>query len=83
MLVGMPAMPRLDWTGIWHKELVVRGAYTSSAATFVRAIELVNGMRGALGGITAARFPLDRYREAIDTALHAGRAGVIKTVFAP
>jgi len=84
ILVGMPSIPkRIDWTAIWHKELTVRGAYTSTTPTFRRALETVDAMRDRLAGIAAARFPLSRYRQAIDTALHAGREGIVKAVFEP
>jgi threonine dehydrogenase-like Zn-dependent dehydrogenase len=84
ILVGMPSIPRhIDWTGIWHKELVVRGAYTSTTATFQRALTLVHDLRDRLATLTSARFPLSQYRQAIDCALNAGRAGVVKTVFEP
>ena len=84
ILVGMPSIPRgIDWTSIWHKELVVRGAYTSTTPTFRRAISMVQGLVEPMGSITGARYPLERYREAIHGALNAGRAGIMKTVFAP
>ena len=63
VLVGMPGVPRgVDWTSIWHKELVVRGAYTSTTPTFRRALEHVVAHHGAFGAIGIARFPLARYR---------------------
>jgi threonine dehydrogenase-like Zn-dependent dehydrogenase len=84
ILVGMPSIPRhVDWTAIWHKELVVRGAYTSTPPVFRRALGLVAGLGARFAGLAGARFPLRRYRQAIDCALHAGRAGVVKTVFEP
>jgi threonine dehydrogenase-like Zn-dependent dehydrogenase len=84
VVVGMPAMPRnVDWTAIWHKELVVRGAYTSTVATFERAIEVVHTWRERLAGLVGARFSLRNYKAAIDTAMHAGRQGIVKTVFEP
>ena len=84
VLVGMPGVPRgVDWTSIWHKELTVRGAYTSTTPTFRRALERVAENGGAFDAIGIARFPLARYREAIHTARHAGRAGVMKTAFVP
>jgi threonine dehydrogenase-like Zn-dependent dehydrogenase len=84
ILVGMPAIPRgVDWTSLWHKELTVRGAYTSTTPTFTAAIAAVAALRSSLAGVAAARFPLDRYRDAIGCALNAGSAGVVKTVFAP
>lgn len=84
ILVGMPAVPRhVDWTAIWHKELHVQGAYTSTAPTFERALAHVGTARDALGQLVSARYPLRQYREAIRGALHAGSAGVVKTVFEP
>jgi len=84
VLVGMPGVPRgIDWTSIWHKELHLRGAYTSTRPTFRRALEHVVVHGGDFGAIGIARFPLARYREAIHTARHAGRAGVMKTAFVP
>lgn len=84
VLVGMPGVPRgVDWTSIWHKELLVRGAYTSTTPTFRRALEHVTTNAAVFGGLGIARFPLARYREAIHTARHAGRAGIMKTAFVP
>jgi threonine dehydrogenase-like Zn-dependent dehydrogenase len=84
ILVGMPGIPRgVDWTSIWHKELVVRGAYTSATPTFLRALQMVATLGGPLGQLAIAEFPLARYRQAFDSALHTGRSGVSKTVFRP
>lgn len=84
ILVGMPAVPRgVDWTAIWHKELVVQGAYTSDAGLFRRALDLAAGVPGGLGALVGAKFPLDRFAQAIDCALHTGRTKVFKTVFQP
>jgi threonine dehydrogenase-like Zn-dependent dehydrogenase len=84
IVVGMPAMPRhVDWTAIWHKELVVRGAYTSTMTTFRRAIDTVHASRERLATLVGARFGLREFRQAIATAMHAGREGIVKTVFEP
>ena len=84
ILVGMPAVPRhVDWTAIWHKELLVQGAYTSTTPTFERSLALVGSLRDTLGQLVSARYPLGQYREAIRGALHAGSAGLVKTVFEP
>ncbi|MGH9338432.1 MAG: zinc-dependent alcohol dehydrogenase [Acidobacteriota bacterium] len=80
MLVGMPAVPKsVDWTAIWHKELTIKGSYTSGSPTFQRAIRMVAGMNGRLSRIVGAIFPLVRYKEAIKSALDTGRSGVMKT----
>jgi len=82
ILVGMPGIPRnIDWTAIWHKELVVKGSYTSEPATFRRALELLVAQRGNLAGIVGAKFPLKDYRAAVQCALNTGQSKVIKTVF--
>jgi threonine dehydrogenase-like Zn-dependent dehydrogenase len=82
ILVGMPGVPRnIDWTAIWHKELVVKGSYTSEPATFQRALELLVAQRDSLGGIVGAKFPLKEYRAALQCALNTGRSKTIKTVF--
>jgi threonine dehydrogenase-like Zn-dependent dehydrogenase len=84
ILVGMPSVPRhVDWTAIWHKELLVQGAYTSTTPTFTRALASVGTLRETLASLVSARYPLGQYREAIRGALHAGSAGLVKTVFEP
>jgi hypothetical protein len=44
---------------------------------------MVYERRGVLAGVAGARFPLAQYRRAIHTALNAGAAGIVKTVFEP
>ncbi|CAN5133712.1 zinc-binding dehydrogenase [soil metagenome] len=84
VVVGMPGVPEdVDWTAMWHKELDIRGSYTSGDGTFARALLLAAGMDDRLAPLVGARFPLAEYRAAIATAQGAGRAGVVKTVFAP
>ena len=82
ILVGMPGIPRnIDWTAIWHKELVVKGSYTSEPATFRRALELLVAQRDSSAGIAGAKFPLKDYRAAPQCALNTGQSKVIKAVF--
>ena len=47
--------------------------------TFELAIELVG--RAGLGSLVSARYPLERYEEAIAHAGAAGRRGAVKVVF--
>jgi threonine dehydrogenase-like Zn-dependent dehydrogenase len=91
VLVGMPAIPRgVDWTAIWYKELQVRGAYTQAMeevagerlGTFELAIRLMGEHAVRLSPLVNVRYPLSDYRQAFDHALHAGRRGGVKTVFA-
>ena len=83
-MVGMPSIPKhVDWTAIWHKELVVRGAYVSDPEIFSRSLEILQQPSPALRGLVGAKFPLQRYKEAIACALHTGATGVVKTAFEP
>jgi threonine dehydrogenase-like Zn-dependent dehydrogenase len=80
----MPGVPDgVDWTAMWHKELDVRGTYTSDEETFGRAVATAARLDAELKPLVGARFPLEEWSEAIECALHSGASGVIKTVFAP
>ena len=79
-----------DLTPLWFRELELVGAYTSGTehvgdgerSTFDMAIELASGLP-MLADMVGASYPLDRWREAIDHALGAGRLGTFKVAFAP
>lgn len=90
ILVGMPAIPKnVDWTPIWHKELKVIGSYTyglethqdRQLRTFELAMQLLQKMGGSLKPLISAKFPLSKYKEAIQTALHTGKSRAVKVVF--
>ena len=82
ILVGMPGLPKgVDWTSIWYKELVVKGSYTSSPATFEEALQMMLGFEKVLEGMVGAHYPLERFSDAIHTARHSGPKGIMKTVF--
>jgi threonine dehydrogenase-like Zn-dependent dehydrogenase len=78
VLSGMPA--RADLTPAWFRELELVGAY-SGAGAFADAIELAQSAE--LGVLVGASYPLDRWREAIDHALSAGKLGTTKVAFDP
>jgi threonine dehydrogenase-like Zn-dependent dehydrogenase len=78
VLAGMP--PSADLSPVWFRELEVVGAYSGSGA-FGTAMELASD-RG-LGSLVGPAYPLGRWREAIDTALEAGRLGAVKVAFCP
>ena len=78
-LVGMPGRVNVDLTSLWHREVSVKGAYAYTRDDFAKAFELVEARD--LGRLVSARYPLDRYKEAIDHAANAGRRGAIKVVF--
>ena len=89
VLSGIPG-PGADLTPVWFRELELVGAYTAGTETigttdrptFDLAIELATGLP-MLAEMVGARYPLDRWREAIDHALAAGRLGTFKVAFAP
>ena len=56
-------------------------AHGRRVRTFDLAFELVAGAR--LGRLVSARYPLERYREAIEHASTAGPRGAVKIVFEP
>ena len=87
VLLGMPSTVTVDLTPLWHRQVRVRGSYAygtetvdgASRRTFDLAFELVG--QAGLGRLVSARYPLDRYREAIDHAANAGSRGAVKVVF--
>ena len=79
VLVGMPGRVGLDLTPLWHREVSLRGAYAYAADDFAKAFELVQDAR--LDRLVSATYPLDRWREAIDHAAHAGARGAVKIAF--
>jgi len=78
VLSGMPA--RADLTPAWFRELELVGAY-SGAGCFDDAMAIAADAK--LGDLVGATYPLDRWREAIDHALSAGKLGTIKVAFDP
>jgi threonine dehydrogenase-like Zn-dependent dehydrogenase len=89
VLAGMPGTVKLDLTSLWNRETSLIGAYAygaeripgrpSTERTFALAFELVAAAR--LGQLVGARYPLDRFAEAIAHASAAGRRGTAKVVF--
>jgi threonine dehydrogenase-like Zn-dependent dehydrogenase len=79
VLVGMPGRVGIDLTPLWHREVSLRGAYAYTADDFAKAFELVRDAK--LERLVSATYPLDRWREAIDHAAHAGARGAIKIAF--
>jgi threonine dehydrogenase-like Zn-dependent dehydrogenase len=88
VLLGMPAQVELDLTGLWHREIELRGAYTygtemladgSTTDTFALAIETVHAVQAEL--LVSAAYPLDEHVDAISHAANAGRRGAIKIAF--
>ena len=79
LVVGMPATVSLDLTGLWHREVALRGAYAYDHHDFRTAIDLV--ANADLGRLVSQTYPLDRYTDAIAHAAGAGRRGAVKIAF--
>ncbi|MHB1855482.1 MAG: zinc-dependent alcohol dehydrogenase [Acidimicrobiales bacterium] len=88
VLAGMPGAVKIDLTSLWNREVSLVGAYAyglesvpgrSPARTFELAFELV--AEAGLGRLVGARYPLDRFPDAIAHASAAGRRGAVKVVF--
>jgi threonine dehydrogenase-like Zn-dependent dehydrogenase len=87
LLVGMPGVVRVDLAPLWQREIELRGAYAYGSedrpegprSTFQLALELVRDAR--LERLVSARYPLERYEDAVAHAATAGRRGAVKIVF--
>ncbi|MGO9909863.1 MAG: zinc-dependent alcohol dehydrogenase [Acidimicrobiales bacterium] len=87
VLVGMPGPIKVDLAPLWQREVRLRGAYaygteqtpTGPRRTFDLAAELVHDCN--LERLVSARYPLERYEEAIAHAAAAGKRGSVKIVF--
>jgi threonine dehydrogenase-like Zn-dependent dehydrogenase len=77
--VGMPGRTTLDLTGLWHREVALRGCYAYDREDFDTAAGLVASLD--LGRLVSATYPLARYEDAIDHAAHAGTRGAVKVAF--
>ncbi len=89
MLVGMPAVVRLDLTTLWHRETELAGAYAYGTETLADGIAAGGPSswrsswsdRPASGASSRATYPLADYKAAIEHAADAGRRGAVKIAF--
>ena len=92
VMLGMPGTVNVDLTPLWQRQVSLRGSYaygvepnldTSNGEGPRRSFEIAFGLvaEARLGRLVSARYPLDRYRDAIDHAAHAGARGAVKVVF--
>ncbi|MDP9330217.1 MAG: zinc-binding dehydrogenase [Actinomycetota bacterium] len=89
VLCGIPG-PGVDLTPLWFRELELVGAYTGGMEdledgprhSFALALEMASNLP-ILDQLVGATYPLDRWRDAIDHAMAAGRLGTFKVAFAP
>jgi threonine dehydrogenase-like Zn-dependent dehydrogenase len=88
VLLGMPARVDLDLTGLWHREVELKGAYTYGTETLADGT-VTDTFRLATDTVTAveaeqlvsATYRLGDHIDAIDHAANAGRRGAIKIAF--
>lgn len=85
-MVGMPGNVEVDLTPLWHKEIMLAGAYAygrepreAKRRTFEHAFELVQS--ADLGRLVSATYPLSRFTDAVNHAATAGRRGAVKIAF--
>ncbi|MGA9275852.1 zinc-binding dehydrogenase, partial [Ilumatobacter sp.] len=88
VLLGMPAQVDLDLTGLWHREIELKGAYTYGTETLADGtvtdtFQLATDTVGALGAerLLSATYPLADHHDAIAHAANAGRRGAVKIAF--
>lgn len=87
VLLGMPGRVHVDLASLWHRQVQLCGAYaygvervaSGPRRTFEIAMELVGAQR--LGRLVSARYPVERFEEALSHAGAAGRRGAVKIVF--
>lgn len=87
ILVGMPGKVSVDFAPLWRREIELVGAYAygtehvngATTSTFELAMAFVVAKN--LGTLVSARYPIDRFEEALAHAGHAGSRGATKIVF--
>jgi threonine dehydrogenase-like Zn-dependent dehydrogenase len=87
LVVGMPGRVTIDLASLWHREVFMQGAYAYGTeavhgithSTFDLAFEVVSSF--GLGRLVSARYPIERFEEAVAHAGAAGRRGAVKVVF--
>jgi threonine dehydrogenase-like Zn-dependent dehydrogenase len=79
VLSGLPTSSP-DLTALWFRELSLVGAYAADPADMVTALEIA-ATSPQLDELVGGRYPLERWRDALDHALSAGRLGTGRVVF--
>ncbi len=92
IVVGAYLYPgRLDYTGLWFREVAVRGVYAHGmetwqgrhVGTMELAAELLSGPARLPCGLVTHRLPLAEYRRAVALAEDKARSGAIRAVLQP
>lgn len=79
LMVGMPSKVSLELTGLWHREVAIRGCYAYLRDDFTTAIDVIRQFD--LGRLVSATYPLRDYTSALEHAAQAGRRGAVKVAF--
>lgn len=92
VLLGLASLPRgVDWSPIWLKELELKGSFCYGFESWegrrVRTIQLGLELMAAgkvdLAPLVTHRYPLARWREAVEAASRKGAYGAIKVALVP
>ncbi|HZG60889.1 MAG TPA: zinc-binding dehydrogenase [Anoxybacillus sp.] len=81
----------VDWTTVWLNELDIKGSFAYSTdeyqgkkmRTLQIAIELMRNEKVDLSPLVTHRFPLENYRDALQTVVNKGKGSIMKVVFEP
>jgi threonine dehydrogenase-like Zn-dependent dehydrogenase len=88
VLLGMPSRVDIDLTGLWHREIELKGAYTYGTETladgtvtdtFALAADTVDALNAER--LVTATYALADHHDAISHATNAGRRGAVKIAF--
>lgn len=79
VLVGMPGHTSVDLTGLWHREVALRGCYAYERDDFDAAVGLVG--RLDLGRLVSATYPIRDHVDALAHAAGAGPRGAVRIAF--
>jgi threonine dehydrogenase-like Zn-dependent dehydrogenase len=86
VLLGMPGVVEADLTGLWQREVNLKGAYAygpepaaGGRHSFDLSMEVVEA--AGLDRLVNATYSLDRFADAIEHAGAAGRRGAVKVAF--
>jgi L-iditol 2-dehydrogenase len=81
----------VDWTTVWLNELDIKGSFAYSTddyqgkkmRTLQIAIELMRNEKVDLSPLVTHRFPLENYRDALQSVINKGKGSIMKVVFEP
>jgi threonine dehydrogenase-like Zn-dependent dehydrogenase len=89
ILLGYPAYMEIDWTPIMAKELNIIASNIfgelsinkEKKRTLQVALDLISTGQANVKDFITSKFPLNKYKEAFQTALNKSNLPSIKTVF--